>query len=234
MAFGLDEPALDGNIRRVLARVFNVQEPDRSPQGERRLWELAAGHLPPGRAGDYNQALMDLGARVCTPRQPACPACPVSQACQAYALGLQEQLPRRLPRRQTPHYQVAAAVIQRAGRVLIARRPENGLLGGLWEFPGGKRHPHESLAECLRREIGEELGAAIEVGDELGVYRHAFTHFRVTLHAFTARLVNGAQPQPHEHSALAWAAPDELGGFPMGKIDRQIAGDLLRQGSGRR
>ena len=93
MAFGQDEPALDGNIRRVLARVFNVAEPARSPEGEQRLWALAAANLPPGRAGDYNQALMDLGALVCTPRDPDCPNCPLAELCQARLLGVQAAAP---------------------------------------------------------------------------------------------------------------------------------------------
>ena len=153
IAFGQDEPALDGNIRRVLARVFNVAEPARSPEGEQRLWELAAANLPPGQAGDYNQALMDLGALICTPRDPGCPNCPLAEFCQARLLGVQAERPVLKSRPALPHYIVTAAVIERQGRFLIAQRPLNGLLGGLWEFPGGKLQPGEDLASCLQREI---------------------------------------------------------------------------------
>jgi A/G-specific adenine glycosylase len=222
IAFGRDAPALDGNIRRVLARVFNVSLPARSPQGDRRLWQLARDTLPPGRAGDYNQALMDLGASLCTPRTPACLLCPINHRCQAYALGIQEQRPVLAEKPAVPHYTVTAAVIQRDDRVLIARRPENGLLGGLWEFPGGKVEPGESLPESLVREIKEELGADVTVGESYGIYQHAYTHFRVTLHAFACRLTGG-EPQPIQASELRWVQPDELSGFPMGKIDRNIA-----------
>lgn len=226
IAFNLDEPALDGNVRRVLARVFNVTEPARSPQGERRLLELAAAHLPSDRAGEYNQALMDLGAIICTPRAPACERCPLASLCQARALGLQEARPVSLPRPVVPLYVVTAAVIERAGQVLIAQRPLDGLLGGLWEFPGGKQQPGEDLPACLRREICEELGVEIVVGDPFGVYRHAYTHFRVTLHAYRCRLSNGGQPQPVQVNDLRWVYPSELSGYPMGKIDRQIASRL--------
>jgi A/G-specific adenine glycosylase len=184
IAFGLDEPALDGNIRRVLARIFDVSQPARSPAGERRLWELVSAHLPTGRAGAYLQALMDLGSAICTPRAPDCPLCPVAEACQARILGIQEQRPVLEARPETPHYLVTAAVIRRGSEVLIAQRPPEGLLGGLWEFPGGKLKAGEDLAGCLQREIREELGVEIEVGGWLGVFRHAYTHFRVTLHAF--------------------------------------------------
>ncbi|GAB4498688.1 MAG: A/G-specific adenine glycosylase [Anaerolineales bacterium] len=228
MAFGADEAALDGNIRRVLARVFDVEIPDRSPAGERQLWELAAAHLPRGFAGEYNQALMDLGATVCTPRAPQCNRCPLQNLCRARALGIQSQRPVRLVKPKIPHYTVVAAVLGAAdGRVLIARRPEEGLLGGLWEFPGGKLQANETLAVALRREIREELATEIEVGASLGVYRHAFTHFKITLHAFRATLHNETQPQALEHSALAWVHPHECANYPMGKVDRLIAEQLV-------
>lgn len=225
IAFGKDEAALDANIRRVLARVFNVETPARSPQGERILWELACTHLPPGHAGDYNQALMDLGASLCSPRAPHCLQCPLEKICQARALGVQEQRPVLTARPAIPQYTVTAAVIRRYGTVLITRRPQNGLLGGLWEFPGGKQEPGESLPAALQREIREELGVDISVGEIMGVYKHAYTHFKVTLHAFACTLLAG-EPKPLEASELRWATPAELPDYPMGKIDRQIARQL--------
>lgn len=231
IAFGQDEPTLDGNIRRVLSRVFDVDIPARSTAGERQLWSLATEHLPPGQAGDYNQAWMDLGATICTPRRPDCPNCPLEFICEARRLGLQEQRPVLEKRPVTPHYTVAAAVLQRGKDVLIARRPEKGLLGGLWEFPGGKVETGESLPEGLRREICEELGVEITVGEILGIYSHAFTHFKITLHAFQCTLLAG-EPRPLEASDLRWIAPTELGSYPMGKVDRQIANRLAARQTG--
>jgi A/G-specific adenine glycosylase len=225
IAFGQDEATLDGNVRRVLARVFDLRLPARSPAGERQLWELARVHLPPGKAGDYNQAWMDLGALVCTPRNPDCPNCPLAGLCAAYALGVQEERPVRVPKPEIPHHVVTAAVIHQNGHVLIAQRPQQGLLGGLWEFPGGKLEPGEDLAACLQREICEELGVEIGVHEPLGVFRHGYTHFHVTLHAFHCSLESG-EPQPLAHHALRWASPAELPDYPMGKIDRQIARQL--------
>ncbi len=231
IAFNQDTPALDGNIRRVLARVFNVTEPARSPQGERRLWELAEQHLPPGRASDYNQAMMDFANAICTPRQPDCPHCPLNPLCEAYHLGVQEQRPVGLEKPAVPHLLVTAAVIQRPGQVLIAQRPHQGLLGGLWEFPGGKLQPGEDLPTCLQREIMEELGVPIAVHAQLGVYRHAYTHFKVTLHAFFCSLHNGVEPRPLQVADLRWVAPTTLADYPMGKIDRNISNDLLGERS---
>ena len=222
IAFGKDEPALDANIRRVLARVFNVAVPARSPEGERILWGLARDVLPSGAAGDFNQALMDLGSSICTPRAPACLLCPIEAGCQARALGVQEARPVLEARQAVPHYTVTAAVIQSGGQVLIARRPSNGLLGGMWEFPGGKVEQGETLPECLRREILEELGVSIEVGAPFGVYQHGYTHFKVTLHAFCCQVLEG-EPQALHASEVRWVPPEALGTFPMGKIDRQIS-----------
>lgn len=226
LAFGLDEPALDGNIRRVLARYFNVSEDARSATGERHLWELARQNLPTGRAGEYNQAIMDLGSFLCTPKSPDCQNCPVEASCQARALGIQALRPVLLPKAPTPHYHVTAAVITRNGCVLIACRPPHGLLGGLWEFPGGKQQEGEDLASCLRREIREELGVEIEVGELLGVYRHAYTHFRITLHAFRCLLLKGI-PQSIQVADIRWVRLEELPQFPMGKIDRKISQRLV-------
>lgn len=225
IAFGMDAAALDGNIRRVMARVFDVSEPARSTSGEKRLWELAEANLPAGQAGDYNQALMDLGALVCTPKSPACERCPLESNCLARQLGIQEERPVTAPRPELPHHTVAAAIIQRNGTILIAQRPPNGLLGGLWEFPGGKLQEGETLAQALQREICEELQAEVAVNEPFGIYQHAFTHFRITLHAFRCRLVGG-EPRPLEASDIRWVRPDELHDYPMGKVDRQIASRL--------
>lgn len=126
-----------------------------------------------------------------------------------------------------PHYTVAAAVVLQNNRLLITQRPPNGLLGSLWEFPGGKLLPGEDLGECLTREILEELGVAIQVGGAFGVYRHAYSHFKVTLHAFCCSIVDDQLPQALQVQDLRWVSPAELVSYPMGKIDRQIAARLV-------
>jgi A/G-specific adenine glycosylase len=210
----------------VLSRCFNIAEAIDTSAGEKILWQKAEELLPKGSAGDYNQAVMDLGATICTPRAPACNKCPVAPICEAKVLGLQDKLPVVTEKKPIPHYLVTAAVISWGAKVLIARRPSRGLLGGLWEFPGGKVEVGESLQAALKREIREELGTEIEVGEELGLYKHAYTHFRVTLHAFHTRLTGG-EPVALEASELAWVEPTRLGEYPMGKIDRMISNDLM-------
>jgi A/G-specific adenine glycosylase len=226
IAFGKDEPVLDGNIRRVFSRVFNLIDPPRSPAGEKKLWELASAHLPSGKAGEYNQALMDLGATICTTRNPDCLHCPIAAGCEALALGLRQERPVVKAKATIPHYTVTAAVINRDHKVLIAQRPLDGLLGGMWEFPGGKQLPDEDLITCLQREIREELGARINVYEPLGVYRQAYTHFRVTLHAYCCTLLGNDSPKAIQVDDIRWVSLAELSKFPMGKIDRRIANEL--------
>ena len=228
IAFGVDAAALDGNIRRVLARLFDVEIPARSTEGEKLLWLLAEENLPAGKAGDYNQAIMDLGATICTPKSPACEVCPLAEICRAKAISVQEQRPVKKPKSVVPHHTVTAAVIRRNGHILIAQRPERGLLGGMWEFPGGKIEPGESLPTCLKRELREELAIEVKVGLPFGVYEHAYTHFKITLHAFCCTLADG-EPVAIEHNDLCWVTPSEMEAFPMGKIDRQIASKLLNE-----
>jgi len=226
MAFGQDEAVLDGNVKRVLSRVFNLDVVADTPAGEKFFWQKADECLPHGQAGDYNQAVMDLGATICTPSNPACARCPLDDLCEANKLGLQSQRPLMTEKKPIPHWWVVAAVIERDGKVLIARRPSQGLLGGLWEFPGGKVEAGEAMPEALRREIREELGTEINVATEIGTYKHAYTHFKVTLHAFHASL-NGKEPTALEASELHWVLPSELNDYPMGKLDRMISNDLI-------
>ena len=165
---------------------------------------------------------MDLSTAICLPRIPRCYLCPLKDHCLAFGAGVQAERPVRKPREPIPHHIVTAAVIKKNGKYLITRRPAGGLLGGLWEFPGGKQEPGESLPECLRREIVEELGAEIVVGEKMGEFRHAYTHFRITLHAFHCKL-HGTQVKPVEAEEMAWVPVELLDESPMGKVDRLIA-----------
>lgn len=230
LAFGVDAPVLDGNVTRVLARLFNVEDDIGESRTKRELWALAEELLPPGRTGAWNEGLMELGRRICTPRSPDCAACPLAEYCEATRLGVQESRPVRQPKAKTPHYDVTAAVITGAdGRLLIAQRPLDGMLGGLWEFPGGKRQPGESLAACLRREIREELDIEVEVGEQLATVKHAYTHFRITLYAFACRHVEGT-PQAIGCADWTWVTRDELERYAFPATDRQIIAVLRGEG----
>lgn len=221
-AFGSDEIALDGNLRRVLARLSDLEVDPRSSEGEDRLLKFARSQMPPREASGFNQALMDLGSEVCVPRMPRCPECPVAGDCRARKRGVERERPIRTAKKVIPARVVVAGVLWRNGRVLIGRRPEGKLLGGLWEFPGGKVEAGETHEACLKRELREELGILVSPGAEIGTFDHAYTHFRVRVHALDCRLKRG-RPRALEHTDLRWARPEELLAYPMGKVDRAIA-----------
>jgi A/G-specific adenine glycosylase len=227
IAFGYDAIALDGNLQRILCRLFSVDDDPSRSNTQRHLEGLAQAMLPTGQAGDFNQAFMDLGSDVCTPSQPRCLLCPLIGVCQAQSEGIQNELPIRATRSQRPHRDVTAAVI-RDGRdhLLITQRLLDGLLGGLWEFPGGKRRPGEALQACLRREIWEELCIDIQVGELVCIVEHAFTHFFMTLYAYECQWIGG-EPQCLGCRDLRWVTLDELGGFAFPVADQRIIAHLL-------
>jgi A/G-specific adenine glycosylase len=170
---------------------------------------------------------MELGALICTPRNPKCDVCPLAKYCEAKKRGLQDQLPLKTKRKPLPHFDVTAAVIRKNGRLLIAQRPLGGRLGGLWEFPGGKVEPGETLKQCLRREIKEELGMRIKVGQPIISIDHAYTHFKITLHAFECELVSG-KPQAMQVEDFKWVGMSELKKYAFAKTDLRIIEALQR------
>jgi A/G-specific adenine glycosylase len=226
IAFGQDVVALDGNLRRVLCRIFAIDDDPGRPSTQRRLEELGLAMLSPGSAGDLNQSLMDLGTSICTPTNPRCLICPLMNLCQAQQEGIQDELPIRATRTHRPHRDVTAGVIWNGkGRFLITQRPLDGMLGGLWEFPGGKRRPGEGLLACLHREIGEELAIEIEIGGLLCTVEHAFTHFQMTLYAYECRWLRG-KPQCLGCKDLRWVILDELEAFAFPVADQRVIATL--------
>ena len=190
------------------------------------LWTLAESLLPEGRAGEFNQALMDLGAMVCTPRAPSCQKCPLANQCRAKQMGRQEEFPVRKPRRSLPHHIVTAGVVWNSrGRFLVTQRPLDGLLGGLWEFPGGKQEPGETLEQCLQRELAEELNIEVAVKAPLTVVQHAYTHFRITLHAFHCDWISN-QPQAVGCADWRWITIEDVERFAFSTADHKIIAAL--------
>ncbi|MCA9841457.1 MAG: A/G-specific adenine glycosylase [Cyanobacteria bacterium HKST-UBA03] len=224
-------PILDGNVKRVLARLMAIDAPIQEATTAKTMWPLSARLLPddPEAAWQFNQALMELGATCCTLKNPDCSRCPWQKTCQAYARNLQGELPVSVKRKPVPHHDIGVAVLwkdETRQQCLIALRPQDGLLGGLWEFPGGKREADETLPACVAREIMEEIGIEIAVGAKLTEIKHAYTHFKVTLHVYDCLYVSGT-PQPKASQALQWVTLDEMSAYAFPKANNRII-DLLK------
>lgn len=205
---------LDGNIRRVLARLFDLAT--RREDDYREAGEPLLARLRPPQVGVMVQALMELGALICRPRRPRCDACPVRAHCRARAAGTIARRPLRTPRARAPHHAVAILLLRDSrGRVLLQQRAPEGLLGGLWELPGGKIRAGESRAHAVRRELREELGIGRVHGLRyLGAVDHAYSHFSVTLHLFTAR--TDASPRVLRGPVAArWVEPRRIGAYAL-------------------
>jgi len=214
IAFGLKAAVLDGNVKRVLSRVFCLNENGATSASENRLWQKAEDLFPARRPGDFNQALMELGATVCSPKSPACKQCPLRSSCEAFCEGSVEQFPPAKKKVPTKKIEVCAAIIVKNSKVYIQQRAKGGLMGGLWEFPGGKKEKGESNEDCLKREIKEELGTNITILDKAMTIKHTYTQFRVALHVFNCRL-NGQRLKPMGCEQWKWVSPAKLDTYPF-------------------
>lgn len=229
IAFGEPTAAVDGNIKRIYARLLALDEALGTPRFEKVINDYAQELIPQKRPGDYTQALMDLGSAICLPQNPNCKACPISSHCKAFEQGRQNQLPVIPAKTPVPHYEVCAAAMLWNGKVLLNQRETKGLLAGLWEFPGGKRETTDQcLEDCLVREVKIKTGYKLErVSDQqkLGLFHHAYTHYKISVHAW--QIVLSYKPTQDPPANLRWVDLADLPNYPMGKVARLIANKLL-------
>lgn len=227
IAFGVPAPVLDANVRRVLARLLDLRSDLSSPRNLGRLWKTASDLvLRAPDPGLHNQALMECGAMICTPDDPHCPDCPLNGRCRSRRRGTVDRIPAKRPPRVRPHLDIAVGVIVRpGGEVFVQRRPEHKMLGGLWEFPGGKVEPGESPEAAVRREVREELGVEVSVDREVTTVHHEYTHLRVTLHAFLCRIAQG-EPSPCEAAAWTWTSVHDLSRYPFPRANQKVIAAL--------
>jgi len=221
IAFEKPVPAIDGNVRRVMSRLMALRKPLREPSVQEKIEKASQALMPQDRPGQFNQAMMDLGAMVCLPRKPACEKCPLAGYCLARLGGLQNDIPAVPKRAALPHRDVTAGIIRKNGRVLVVRRPEKGLLGGLWKFPGGTREDGLSLQQGLRQSVLCELGIDVAVGRKLLSVEHGFTHFLVTVHTYSCRHFKG-RPKALDCAGWSWTPVERLKNLAFSKADREI------------
>ena len=221
-------PVVDGNVKRVLSRWFDFEIEINTPVGEKYCWDLATEIVSETRTGDYNQAMMELGAMICLPKNAQCEKCPVQEFCSAFKNQTVEERPVKKSKKEVPTIKVGAAVMMdEQERVLITKRPQDAMLAGMWEFPGGKQEAGEDMHATVARELQEEMQLEVKATQKLGTYRHAYTHFKVILDAYFCEIVGGELQLIYADEA-EWVPIDKLQDYPMGKIDRMISDDLMK------
>jgi len=213
LALGLPLPLVDGNVARVLARLFAVRGDPRRGAAARRIRDLAASLVPRRGAGEWNEGLMELGALVCVPGAPRCLLCPLRRDCDARARGIEGRIPETAPRRPARAVRVAAALVRDGrGRTLLLRRPDGGLLGGMWELPQAEVGEGADAAAALSDALGARLGGRWEVGALRARVRHSILDRRISLEAYDARPA-GRRPAPRD--GLRFAAASDLASLPL-------------------
>jgi A/G-specific adenine glycosylase len=216
IAYNKDAPVLDGNVKRVLSRLYAISGDPKKTEG--LLWQISESLIPQGRANAFNQALMDLGSMICTPKDLQCPRCPLLHECKGKALGSPESYPSRTTKKRIPHIEAVSAVTLKNGKTLLRQRPPKGLLGGLWEFPNWKIEEKRDsrLRSKLRSCIKKEIGMNVNVKESIGTFQQTFSHFKLTLHVFSCETMDG-------RGKGKWILIKNLDQLAMSKIHRRIA-----------
>jgi len=214
IAFGLPYPVVDGNVKRLLARLFEVPVPANRSSSYKIFMNGASLLFDKSAPGIFNQAMMELGALVCKLRHPLCEACPVQKWCRARQHDTVDAHPVRDNIRPVPHYRMVIGVVIKGRHLLIVQRPLEQMLGGLWEFPGGRRLPEESAESACARNVRETVGLDVSVASRLTGIRHAYTHFRIAAEIFVCRY-NGGRVRRNGPIAHRWVGLRALERYPF-------------------
>ncbi|MBN2143856.1 MAG: A/G-specific adenine glycosylase [Candidatus Aureabacteria bacterium] len=227
IAFNQKKPVLDGNVIRVLSRIHAIRKKINKKGTKDALWKLAGVLLPEENPGEFNQALMELGAIICRSSQPLCMRCPVRKGCKAYRLKSVYSFPVMDKNNPPQKISTAVGIIWKGEKIFIQQRPLHGLMGGLWEFPGGKLEKKETPEQALSRELKEELGIKVRIFKKRQVIRHAYTRFQVKLHPFDCTILSGHVRLSHavRHK---WVTPEELKQYAFPAANVKLIRDMLK------
>ncbi|MGH1363805.1 MAG: A/G-specific adenine glycosylase [Calditrichia bacterium] len=221
IAFGGAYAVVDGNVKRVLARLFEIDLPVNVANAKKTFQQIATELLHTQRSGDYNQALMELGATICKPRSPLCKECPVADLCAVQLNSNQHEYPKRKKRKPVPVYRMATGVVYRNDRVLITRRPEDGLLGGLWEFPGRNVEAAETSSADCKVAIKDAVNLEVEVGERIASVKHAYSHFKVEMDVYNCTYIAGAV-ELSKAVDFKWVSKEELAEYPFPGVNNKF------------
>ncbi len=223
-AFDLPAPILDGNVKRIFSRLLANKR--HSTKDEKKLWEFSSLLISTVRPRDFNQALMDLGATICTPQKPNCSCCPLKNCCVAYRKYDPDDFPEKKMNKIKPIQEIGIGLVfNDKGELLIDKRLESSSMGGMWEFPGGKKTSDESIEKTIERELKEELGIVVKVGEKLLSFEHSYTHKKLYFTVHICEWISG-EPKPLASQKLLWVYPDKLLDFPFPAANTKIISEL--------
>ena len=217
IAFNQPCPVFDVNVKRVMARLLGFK--NITSYNEKRIKGFLEKNICKNNPGDFNQAMMDLGALVCKPNKPCCHECPLQEYCHAYKSQNPEQYPIKRQSKQIPHYDISIGIIWRGNKFYIQKRNIKGMLGGLWEFPGGKIKKNETKRMALKREIKEECGIQVQVLDKIGSIKHSYSHFKITIYCFYCKELDVSLKLNQNARMIAF---DEIKKYPFPKANHKI------------
>jgi len=221
ISFGEAVPVVDGNVLRVFTRFWGIDTDIRQPSVRKDIFAKLTPFIKKANPSYFNQAIMELGATVCRPQKADCNDCPLTTDCYSYLNDCVADFPVKSKAKPVPHYEIGVGVIWKDDKILIAKRKETQMLGGLWEFPGGKRKKGESLSQTVLREIKEETGLTVTLASPYCTVNHAYTHFKITLTAFRCDYVSG-QAKPKSSDEIKWILVDEFDDFPFPTANKKV------------
>ena len=220
IAFNKAHYVIDGNVKRVMSRLLCLS--DFLSNSMNKVDNFLSHHISHKSPGDFNQALMDLGRYICTPKNPKCLDCPISNYCSAYLDNKTDRYPQKNYKKKIlPHYDIGVGIIWSNNKILITKRKKEGLLGGLWEFPGGKINKNETHKECIKREIKEELNIAVNISNFIVKVNHKYSHFGITLYAYHCHYKKG-EIKCNTSDAFKWISPNTFSNYPFPRANHHI------------
>ncbi|WP_076782633.1 A/G-specific adenine glycosylase [Balneola sp. EhC07] len=227
IAFGLPNAVVDGNVIRVITRYFGIEDDVRKTGTVKEVQSLVNELISQKQPAEFNQGMMELGATVCSPHNPDCLNCPIQSGCIATKIAKTDIIPYKSKAKKKPHKVIGVGIIEAEdGKLLIALRPEDAMLGGLWEFPGGKQEKGETIQQTVERELLEELDVEVHAFKEFMTLKHTYSHFSITMHAWFCTLISGT-PKAKSSQEIRWVKRSELEEYPFPKANKVLTERLI-------